>query len=96
MAKKRKKREHQGFNVPRTNYSRVGRSGQSVSGVPWYSLYYGIGFGGWGGIYGTGYGNDKSKNETAQNNYGQETRGDGTTGSDTGAGAGEGSGVGTM
>lgn len=94
--KKRKKREYQDFKIPRNDYGRVGRAGGTVSGVPWYSLYYGIGFGGWNGIYGTGYGNGTAKNETAQNNYGQETSGDGTTGSDTGAGAGEGSGMGTM
>lgn len=96
MSKKRKKHEHQDFKLPANNYRRIGRAGNVVSGVPWYSLYYGIGFGGWGGMYGSGYGTGTLPNETAQNNYGQETSGDGTTGSDTGAGAGEGSGVGTM
>lgn len=96
MAKSKKKQSTQIFDVPPQRHDLVGRGGNQVTGVPWYSLYFGIGFGGYNGIYGTGYGNDTGNNETSQNNYGQESSGDGTSESNTGAGAGEGSGVGTM
>lgn len=94
--KKKKKQTVQSFPIPKSNYRTVGRAGNSVSGVPWYSLYYGIGFGGWGGIYGTGYGSNANANPPSQGIPSQETSGDGTSSSNTGAGSGEGSGVGTM
>jgi hypothetical protein len=91
MAKKKKRISHQDFPIPPQRYNSVGRSGHSISGVPWYALYYVIGFGGYGGYYGTGYGNDDSPNETAQNGFGQETgNGSDSSGNDSGDGGGGG------
>ncbi len=60
MAKTKKNR--QGLTMHRHNTNTVGRlgGGQQISGVPWYSLYYGIGFGGYGGYNGQGYGSGET------------------------------------
>lgn len=83
-------KEHQDFEFTNVDGYRTAdrRSRHPVSGLPWYSYFYGIGFGAPGTYPYTGYGWDKSPNETSQNNYGE--------GDYSGIGnASDGSGVGT-
>lgn len=89
MAKRKK--HHQEFPIKHHDYSTVGRlgGGQFINGMPWYLMTWGIGYGG-----STGYGNDHSANETAQNGFGQDGGNDST--GDSGAGAGDGGGSGSM
>ncbi len=86
--------KHQ-FKVKKNRrHQTVGRSGgYLVGGIPWFQLYYG---GYWGG---TGPGNDKSPNETAQNGFGQESNngtGTGDVSGSGGASAADGGGTGAM
>ena len=80
MAKTKKNR--QGLTMHRHNTQTVGRlgGGQQIYGVPWYSLYYGIGFGGYGGYDGQGYGNGETDEQAST-----------STGGNVGAVGGDGS-----
>lgn len=83
------------FKVKKHKHHRTtGRlgGGYVVGGIPWYSLYYGVG-GYWGG---TAPGNDKSPNETAQNGFGQDGGNDSSGDSGSAAAAGDGGGAGSM
>jgi len=83
------------FKVKKHKHHRTtGRlgGGYVVGGIPWYTLYYGMG-GYWGGA---GPGNDQSPNETAQNGFGQESNNDSGDNSGSDAGAGDGGGAGSM
>jgi hypothetical protein len=82
------------FKVKKHKHHRTtGRlgGGYVVGGIPWYTLYYGVG-GYWNG---SAPGNDQSPNETAQNGFGQES-GSGIGNASDGAGAGDGGGAGSM
>ena len=91
MAKRKK--HHQEFPIKHHDYSTVGRlgGGQFLNGMPWYLMPWGVGYGG-----STGYGNDQSANETAQNGFGQGGGSDSSGESGAGATAGDGGGSGSM
>jgi hypothetical protein len=97
---KHKKHHHQKFDIKRHPINTVGRlgGGQSISGIPWYSLYYGVGFGGYGGYYGNGYGEqgESSSQEAAEQNSGEETGENGASDNAGSDGAGSGDGGGAM
>lgn len=83
------------FEVKRhEHHETTGRlgGGYAVGGIPWYTLYYGIG-GYWGGA---NSGNDQSSNETAQNGFGQDGGNDASGDSGAAATAGDGGGSGSM
>lgn len=84
-------KEHQEFEFGNVDgYTTADRRHRHpVSGLPWYSYFYGIGFGGSSGYLGVGYGDNRSSNETAQNNYGEGDYSGTGNGSD-GAGSGDG------
>lgn len=82
MAKTKKNR--QGLTLHRHKTNTVGRlgGGQQILGVPWYSLNYGIMFGGWGGYDGQGYGNSSDGGKDSDGSAGETgtASGDGAAG----------------
>lgn len=88
-----KHKRHQAFHLKHHDYSTVGRlgGGQFINGMPWYLMPWGVGYGG-----STGYGNDHSANETAQNGFGQDGGNDASGESGAGTAAGDGAGAGTV